>query len=101
MTGADLIRTTVQNAERAQRLNAASEPGVKPVESPEENPSSLDDETQGALLRFARFINKEGQKKPSAKSNKKAPSGLPPSYVTQVQNLNQDERSGAMINIYV
>jgi hypothetical protein len=100
MTGADLLGTTVQNAERAQRLNAR-EPGVKPVESLGDKQSSLDEDTQGALLRFARFINKEGQKKHSPKPPKVVPTGLPQAYITQVQNLNQDERSGAMINIYV
>jgi hypothetical protein len=90
-SGADLVRTSSHNVERAQRLNANVE-AIRPVE----NQSSLNEDTQNALLRFARFVNRE--KKP--KSNKKPNGKLPKGYLTQVQNVNQDERSGGMINIY-
>ncbi|MGZ3722620.1 MAG: hypothetical protein ACXVA9_06805 [Bdellovibrionales bacterium] len=80
-------------------MKTDDEPSIRPVENPAKSESSLDEQTQGALLRFARFVNKEGQKKP--KSHKKAAPGLPKSYQTQVANLNQDERSGGMINIYI
>jgi hypothetical protein len=74
---------------------------VKAVESPAESKSSLDEQTQGALQRFARFINKEGQKKPPPQPNKKPNGNIPKSYISQAQNLNQDERSGGMLNVYV
>jgi hypothetical protein len=100
-SGADLIRTSGHNADRAQRLKAVPDPAVKAVESPGESQSSLDEQTQNALLRFARFVNKEGQKKPTPKSNKKPTGSIPKAYISQAQNLNQDERSGGMLNIYI
>jgi hypothetical protein len=105
MSGADILRTTVQNAERAQRLNATAESGVKRVESPADQPQgSLDEDTKGALLRFARFIHhKDGQPKSrkNPPSQKKNASGLPKAYITQVENADANERSGGMINIYI
>ena len=97
-TGADLIRTSGHNVDRAHRMKLVDAP-VMPVDSPNQNQSSLDDQTHGALLRFAHFINKEGQEKKRPKPKPASPR-LPDSYQTQVANLNQEERSGAMINIY-
>lgn len=59
-TGADLIRTSGNQAERAQKLELVRTPPVEPTNS------NLDDSTQDALKRFARFINerKEKPKKP-------------------------------------
>src|SRR3954470_8591354 len=62
-SGADLIRASGQQNERLQRLNTADEGAVPPVAAAQPASGALDGETQGALLRFARFINKEGEKK--------------------------------------
>jgi hypothetical protein len=101
LSGADLIRTSGQNADRAQRLKVVPDPVVKAVESPAESKANLDEQTQSALLRFARFVNKEGQKKPPPKSNKRPAGKIPKAYVSQALNSNPDERSGGMLNIYI
>lgn len=60
-SGADLIRTSGLQAERMDRLAAKADgpDAVKAPSAPENPTSNLDEQTQGALLRFARFINKE------------------------------------------
>jgi hypothetical protein len=94
LSGADLIRTSGQNLERAQRLQAVD--SVNPVETPGKPNSSLDEDTQSALLRFARFVNKEKKKpKPSRPAV-----GLLKPYLDQVQKLNQEQSSGSMIDVY-
>jgi hypothetical protein len=57
-TGADLIRTSGQHAQRAEKLELVKTPAVEPASS------NLDDSTQDALKRFARFINDKKPKKP-------------------------------------
>lgn len=66
-SGADLIRTSGQQQERVVKLNV---PAVSEVKPTGESKSRLDEETQGALLRFARFIHKDGQKNSSQKKTK-------------------------------
>ena len=66
-SGADLIRNSGRQAERVEKLKDTSTPAVK---APEKK-APIDEETSGALLRFARFIHgeKEKKKKPSKKSS--------------------------------
>ncbi len=56
-SGADLIRNSGRQAERAERLKEAS-----PVQAPTKK-EATDQDTNGALLRFARFIHGEKEKK--------------------------------------
>jgi hypothetical protein len=97
MSGADLIRTTGQNTDRAKRLKVVD--AVKPVENPGQINASLDENTQNALLRFARFVNKE--KKKPVPAVKKPSKGLLQPYLDQVQKLNQEQSSGSMIDVYI
>ncbi len=98
LTGADLIRTSGERQERLERLQVAKE--VKPTEKAPETKSSLDEETHGALLRFARFINKEGQpKKP--KSQSKTGTGKEHPYAKTMATLNRALDTGLTIDIYV
>lgn len=101
LSGSDLVRTSGHLTELAQKLKVVDSPAVKAVESPPEGKQGLDEDTQNALVRFARFINKEGQKKHQPKPIKSAPKALPKAYLTQVEALDQDERSGGILNIYI
>ncbi|MBX3021078.1 MAG: hypothetical protein KF799_05320 [Bdellovibrionales bacterium] len=62
-SGADLIRNSSALTERLERLETQG-PSVQPVAAPENPKGSLDEQSQNsALLRFARFVHKEGEKK--------------------------------------
>jgi len=94
-SGADLIRTGSQHAERVTKLNV---PAVSEVKPPGESKSTLDEETQGALLRFARFIHKDGQKKPShnkTKSTSKHP------YIKAQEPMDRWFEVGQNLDIYI
>lgn len=91
MSGADLIKTSTHIHDRVERLRLA-EP-VAAVESPGQSGSALDDDTQNALMRFARFIKNEGQ----AQQPKPKKKGLSAAYT---RHLEQDEK-GAILNVYV
>ena len=54
LSGVDLIRTASHQQERLDRVKPME--GVAAVSSSGASGSSLDGDTQGALLRFARFI---------------------------------------------
>lgn len=96
-SGADLIRTSGQQQERLERLQVAKE--VKPTEQTPETKSSLDEETQGALLRFARFINKESKgKKPKPQP---APRKQAHPYTKAMEPLQKALDTGLTIDIYV
>lgn len=100
-TGAELIKTSGQLQDRVDRLKVVDKE-VKPVENPGQAKSSLDQETQGALLRFARFVNKEqeGKKNPPKKqAQPKAPDQHP--YKKSMAVLNRAMDSGLTIDIYV
>lgn len=96
-SGADLIRTASQQQERMERLQVAHE--VKPLEKPAEPKSSLDEETKGALLRFARFF--------SEKKEKRKGSPRPPSKSSMNPYIEAEARrerlfdSGQQLDIYV
>ncbi len=104
-SGADLIRTSGQQQERLDRLKVVpNEQEVKPPEKSAQTKSSLDEETQGALLRFARFINKENKengpkKDPPKKLAPKGPADHP--YKKSMSVLNRAMDSGLTIDIYV
>jgi hypothetical protein len=96
-TGADLIRTAGHSAERLRTF----EP-VRPVASAGQSQSSLDGDTQNALLRFARFIKKDQDGKPVRRPSQKArKKGLYEAYLTQVSSLAEGSGRGAMIDIYI
>jgi len=88
-SGADLIRTSGQQAERVERLTKHAEP-IAAVQPPQKNESGLND----GLLRFARFIHKEKQKKPG----KTPPKGIPEGYRAQISS---GASNGGMIDIYI
>lgn len=99
-SGADLIRTSGQQAERVERIKAAE--SVRAMENPGQSQSSLDGETQGALLRFARFVNdeKNQSKKQPPKPSKPAPPGLPAAYASQIGMGATVDGRGATLDIY-
>ncbi len=98
-SGADLIRTSGQQQDRFERLQVAKE--VKPTEKAPETKSSLDEETQGALLRFARFINKDGKgKKPKSQPKIFTGSHSHP-YAKSMATLRQAQDTGLTLDIYV
>lgn len=100
LSGADLIKTSGQIQERAHRLKAVPDSDVKKVESPGQTKASLDQDTQNALMRFARFIKDGEKKKPKEPPKKVAAKGLPQPYLDQIQSLDVAQRSGGMINIF-
>lgn len=72
-SGTDLIRTSGQSQERMERLRPSelSVSSVAAVQAKGNATSLLDNETHNALLRFARFLNKEGSDKEGAKKEKR------------------------------
>lgn len=101
-TGADLIRTSGAQTERLERLKIVpNDLELKPAEKPAETKSSLDEETQSALHRFARFINKENKDRqnPAKKQLPKTPEAHP--YKKSLSVLNRHMDSGLTIDIYV
>jgi len=99
-SGAELIRTSGQQIERQERLKVV-EP-VKPVESPAQPRSSLDQDTQNALLRFARFIHKEGESKKDKKApSKSTPKTIPGAYHSQIENRYSSPQTGHSLDVYV
>lgn len=89
-SGADLIRTSGHQQLRAEQLagpNKVSEPAKSNLS---------DEESQGALLRFARFLNKERKPKDKPKPVK----GKGP-YQEAFAKLQHEQDSGLMIDVYV
>lgn len=99
-TGADLIRSSGHARERTESLKLV--PKVSPPEPAASPSTTLDDETQGALLRFARFVQKEGEKRreaprrawPSSNVSKQA-------YVPHIERLNNPDPRGQILNIFI
>lgn len=81
-----------------ERLQVAHE--VKPLEKPGEPKSSLDEDTKGALLRFARFFNgqKEGRKAPKNLPKKTAESNP---YIEAEARRGRLHDSGQQLDIYI
>jgi hypothetical protein len=103
-SGADLIRSSGQQQERLDRLNTADAP-LRPVAPPEKPNSATDGETQGALLRFARFIHKEGEKKkkPSQSETTKAsaPAAAGDLYAQAESHRQRLFDRGHQLDIYI
>ena len=68
-SGADLIRTSGQQQARLNRLATSDDEGVRAVDPVQRANTPTEGDTQGALLRFARFIHKEGEKKKRPREN--------------------------------
>ncbi|NJL25821.1 MAG: hypothetical protein HC902_12030 [Calothrix sp. SM1_5_4] len=67
-SGADLIKTSGTQNDRLERLKVVTDP-VAPAPATEKSASSgLDEQTQGALLRFARFVRGKAGEERKAKS---------------------------------
>jgi hypothetical protein len=99
-SGVELIRASGRQAERLDRLRPV-EP-VAPVDDSTPSHSSLDSETQGALLRFARFVHGEKGQKDKPTPNKRSAKGVPQAYLNQI-GFTPDEstKTGSLIDIYV
>lgn len=104
-SGADLIRNSGQQLERLERLNTAAGDEVQRVEAPVRADDPPEGETQGALLRFARFIHKESEKKkrpaPSqVETTAGGSSGGDPYRDAEIHQQNLFER-GQQLDVYV
>ena len=86
-SGVDLIR-------KSDTTQALGQKFAGPRSVTETQATNKDPDQQGALLRFARFVNKERKKKPAPKSSKHP-------YATSFQRLRQVEDTGQLLNIYV
>jgi len=89
-TGADLIRTSGLQSERAEKLELVRTPAVDPASS------NLNENTQDALKRFARFMNEQKPKKPRPNTK---PSSHPYSRTKARAAIELDR--GQMLDIYV
>jgi hypothetical protein len=88
-SGADLIRTSDLQSQRAERLALVKTPAVEPASS------NLDENTQDALKRFARFITEQKPKKPKPYTK---PSSHP--YNRQKARAAMELDRGQMLDIY-
>jgi hypothetical protein len=100
-SGADLIRNSGQQLERLERLNTGDEVvAAQPAKRSEDPPEG---ETQGALLRFARFVHKEGERKKPPQPPKlqaAASIGGNPYREAEVHQQNLFER-GQQLDVYI
>jgi hypothetical protein len=100
-SGADLIRNSGRQAERAEKLKDTSTPAVQ---APEKK-SPIDEETGGALLRFARFIHgeKEKKKKPAKKTslNSESKRYAKNPYVMLEERLAAESARGQSLDIAI
>lgn len=97
-SGVDMIRTSGQQVERLERLKVVETPPVQPAS---DSPASRED-TQNALLRFAKFVKDEGKKKKTAPLKRQVKqSGLPEGYLNQLPANFNAQRSGGMIDVYI
>lgn len=93
-SGADLIRNAGQLAERMERTAPAGA-----VRAVGEGPSNqLDDETQNALMRFARFLNKD-KAPPKKKASPQNKTANP--YLVAEERENRRESLGNTLDLYV
>jgi hypothetical protein len=105
-TGASLIRNNGELQERIEKVRSSS--AVRPVTGSEDKPSeNLDEETRGALLRFARFIHKErkdGEAEeqkpahPEPQSEDSTKTNHP--YVRAFAAVQKSSDRGQILNIY-
>lgn len=95
-SGAHLIRTSDHLRTRLDRLQVKT---VDPVQNdPQKTSNTLDEETHGALLRFARFINKE-KKQPRKKTPSQTKTAHP--YIAVQDRLASQGDIGRTLDIYV
>jgi hypothetical protein len=97
-SGADLIRTSGLQNERAVKLNIAAAKEVKPPAQPGQ--SNLDEGTKGALLRFARFVNKDGKRPPPPSQKKASGQGKRHPYIEVREAASQLLVLGQNLDIY-
>ena len=101
-SGASLIRMNGQQQERLEKLKINTEP-VQATQAPEDPGTQLDQETHGALLRFARFINDEKGKKKSQNEKKNPPQQKKSpveAYERAFAAETRHDNCGVMLNIY-
>jgi hypothetical protein len=98
LNGASLMRASGAISERVERLKLVDDP-IAPVDAAEPTQNALDEDTKGALVRFARFVNKEGRKKPAPK--KATQSGLPKAYLDQIEMRDRENDRGATLDITI
>jgi hypothetical protein len=111
-SGADLIRTSGQQQDRVERLrladrgDAGDAGAVEPVSSPENPASGLDENTQGALLRFARFLHGRGgsgggagQGRADKKRSPISKSDNP--YIRFAERLERMSDGGQILDLYI
>ena len=85
-TGADLIKISDRQVERATKRGVVEPPSA----------AVLENETQSALRRFARFVQDErSARKPRSKDAKK---GVSKAYAKQIEALNETPH---IFDIYV
>ena len=93
-SGTDLIRTSGQHQARFERLGDKPEPSA--VQGVQSTSTELrDDDTKGALLRFARFIKGSTQKKRQGQRH----SGNP--YLRFQQRLQSQSDKGQLFDIFI
>jgi hypothetical protein len=95
LSGVDLIRTASHQQERLDRIKPMG--GVAAVDSSNASGSSLDGDTQGALLRLARFISIEQNKeKPKPKRPLSVSKRKIAAYHT-VMNLEENQSANGQL----
>lgn len=101
-SGADLIRTSGQQQDRLERLRLVDSSGVEPVGTPENPASGLDDNTQSALMRFARFIHKDKKEHPQRSQQPRKPaSSMAHPYLKQAERWERLQDEGRLLNLYI
>lgn len=98
-SGASLIRANGQQQERFDNLRV-TEP-VRPVEAAKQKEESgLNEDTRGALLRLARFLNKEKQETPKKAVPPKPASNPVQKYEQAWAVLDKFETNGQILDVY-
>jgi hypothetical protein len=97
-SGAELIRTSGQQAERMERLKVVDP--IAPVAAPTPSGTSLDDETHSALRRFARFVKDDREAPKRAKKTGRG-KGPPNAYQAQIEIEERFQDLGSSLDIYI
>jgi len=98
-SGAELIRTSGQQAERMERLKVVDP--IPPVAAPTPSGTSLDDETHSALMRFARFIKEDREPPPKRPKKSALAKVLPDAYQAQIEIEERRQDLGSSLDIYI
>lgn len=96
-SGADLIRTSGQQADRLQKLRVADD--VQPVAGPAPSQAPQKEDMQDALMRFARFVKGEARHKKGPP--KKASPKIPVGYMSQIHLFDETPKNGESLDIYI